>query len=315
MIFTPEDIQRLFNIIDYRLARVVADVLGKEFLTPEDINVLEAFGFDLEKEISSIPPYYQSFLFGRLAGILRPDQLKTLNYTDFKTYISDKQYGKLTDREKAEYSAAATRTYGYIKGMGNRIKETLGNSVSEEEIKNLVEERRISDLSAVKQNMERGILERKSVQAIVSNIGSQVGDWNRDWGRIVETEMQNIFSLGQTQTIIEKHGIDALVYKTVFPGACEYCRKLFTTGGSYSQPRIFKLSSLINNGDNIGRKAKDWKAVIGPVHPFCRCTLRYLPKGYVWDEKEQMFVPPSNEFIRERPFKIKVTVGTKIFEV
>ena len=28
MIFTPEEIQRMFDIIDYRLARIVADVLG-----------------------------------------------------------------------------------------------------------------------------------------------------------------------------------------------------------------------------------------------------------------------------------------------
>lgn len=28
MIFTPEEIQKLYDIIDYRLARIVADVMG-----------------------------------------------------------------------------------------------------------------------------------------------------------------------------------------------------------------------------------------------------------------------------------------------
>lgn len=269
MIFTPEEIQQLFDIIDYRLARVVADVLGKEFLTPDDEALLKRFGFDFEKELTKVPPYYQAFIFGRLTGILRPDQLNTLEYKDIQEYVERKQYKPLTRREKAEYNAAATRTYGYIKGMSNRIRETLGNAVSEQEIINAVEERRIKELDVIKQEHERGVLDKRSVQAIVSTIGNRLNDWNRDWGRIVETEMQDIYCLGKAQVIMEEHGTDALVYKQVFSGACTHCRHLYTKGGSGSEPRIFKLSSLIMNGDNIGRKVRDWKPVIGTTHPFC----------------------------------------------
>lgn len=260
MIFSPTEIQQLFNIVDYRLARVVAEVLGKEFLSDEDKKLLDDFNFKWEVELKKISPYYQSYIFGRLAGILSPDQLRSLNYTDVFKYVEKEQYGTLTPRELASFRAAGTRTYVYIKGMGNRVKETLGNSISEEELKYAV---------AIKENIERGVLERKSVQNIVSSLGNQLQDWNRDWGRIVETEMQNVYQIGVAQTIMEKHGANALVYKDVFSGACTHCRHLYTTAGSGSKPRIFKLSSLIANGDNIGRKAKDWKAVIGATHPFC----------------------------------------------
>lgn len=260
MIFNPNEIQQLFNIVDYRLARVVAEVLGKEFLTDEDKRILDDFNFKWEDELKKISPYYQSYIFGRLAGILTPTQLKTLNYIDVLKYVETEQYGHLTPRERASFRAAGTRTYAYIKGMSQRVKESLGNSISEEELKYAV---------AIKENIERGVLERRSVQNIVSNLGNQLGDWNRDWGRIVETEMQNVYQIGVAQTIMEKHGTDALVYKDVFSGACTHCRYLYTTAGSGSKPRVFKLSSLIANGDNIGRKARDWKAVIGSTHPFC----------------------------------------------
>ena len=310
MIFTPEEIQRLFDIIDYRIARVVADVLGKEFLTPDDEALLRKFDFDITKELKKVSPYYQAFIFGRLTGILTPEQLKTLNYSDVEKYVEKDQYDPLTRREKAEYNAAATRSYGYIKGMGNRIRESLGNSISEQEIINSVEER------AIKEEHERGVLEKKSVQRIVSNLGNRLGDWNRDWGRIVETEMQEIYSLGKAQVIMEKHGTDALVYKQVFSGACTYCRKLYTKAGSGSEPRIFRLSSLIANGDNIGRKAKDYKPVIGTTHPYCRCELRYLPEGYIWDSEKHSFEPPKNYKPRvPRKSKVYITVGTKKFEV
>lgn len=220
MIFSPEQIQQLFNIIDYRMARVVADVLGKEFLTPDDKALLLRNGFDIEKELKKIPPYWQAFLFGRLASLLTDNQLKTLDYTDIQQYVERKQYKEPSHREMAEYRAAATRTYSYIKGMGNRVRETLTSSLSEQEIKNAVEERRIEDLSVLKREIELGVIEKRSIQGIVSNLGHQLQDWNRDWGRIVETEMQDIFQIGKAQTIMEEHGIDARVYKDVFSGAC-----------------------------------------------------------------------------------------------
>lgn len=263
MIFTPEEIQRIFDIVDYRLARIVGDVLGKEFLTPDDIDLLKRNGFDIDQELLKIPPFYQAYLFGRVSGVLKPAQIKTLDYKDLTSYIERKQYERLTEREKAEYRAAATRTYSYIKGMGHRFKETITNATAEEEIKNTVEYRQLDRV------IKEGVLKRRSVQAITNTIAGRLQDWNRDWGRIVETEMQNIYSLGKAQVIMEKHGTDAFVYKQVFPQACTHCRHLYTTGGIGSKPRIFKLSQLIANGDNIGRKTKDWKPVVGTTHPFC----------------------------------------------
>lgn len=316
MIFTQEEIQNLFRIIDYRLARVIMDVLGKDFLMPEDLEIFKEFNFDFLREVSKISPYYQSFIFGKLSSILSPEQLKTLNYKDLTEYVQKEQYKKLSPREKAEFHAAATRTYGYIKGMGNRIKETLGNSIYEEEFKNAAELREAESLAVLKEELARGVIERRSVKAIISTMGHRLSDWNRDWGRIVETEMQNIYSIGQAQTIMEAHGLDARVYKEVYPGACTHCRKFFTTGGSGSKPRIFKLKDLINNGDNIGKKTKDWLPTLSPTHPYCRCLLRYIPEGYVWEESTGSFEPPKNyERKIERKSKVKITVGNKVFEV
>ena len=60
MIFTPEEIQKLYDIIDYRLARIVADVMGDELLTPEDKSLLRRYGYKWRREIEKLPPYFQS---------------------------------------------------------------------------------------------------------------------------------------------------------------------------------------------------------------------------------------------------------------
>lgn len=316
MIFTPEEIQRLFDIIDYRLARIVADVLGGDALKPEDKELLKRNGYDWAKELKKIPPYYQSFLFGRLSGVLTPAQLRSVDYRDFLLFVERNQFKELSTREKAVYNAAATRTYSYIKTMGQRMRDILSNAISQEDVKLLTEQQRQLELGTIKKEITEGVLKRRSVQSIISNIGHSLNDWNRDWGRIVETEMQGIYQIGIAETIMSEHGLDALVYKEVFPGACKHCLRLYTTNGSGSKPRLFKLVDLIANGDNIGRKAKDWAPTLQGIHPFCRCQLRYLPKGYVWDEERQIFAPPKDYKPKiERRSKVKIYVGDKIFEV
>lgn len=316
MIFSPEEIQRLFSIVDLRLARIVADVLGEKALTPDDKELLTRNGFKWKHELEKIPPYYQSYIFGKLSAVLSPAQLRTLDYHDFTLYIDRKQFKTLTTLEQAMYNAAATRTYTYIKSMGQRMKDIITNAVSQEEIKSLTEAQRLLEQTTIKREIIEGALKKKSVQQIVSNIGHSLEDWNRDWGRIVETEMQGIYQIGIAQQIMEEHGAEAYVYKEVFPGACKHCIKLYTTGGIGTRPRIFKLADLIANGDNIGVKSINWKATLESVHPFCRCQLRYIPKGYVWDEEKQMFAPPKNYQRKiERRSKVKIYVGDKTFEV
>lgn len=269
MIFTPEDIQQLFQLIDYRIAIVIADVLGKEFLSDQDLKILKENNFDLESELKKVPTYWQAYLFGRLSAILTTSQLQQLNYKDLQKYCTYKQYKQPNQQELAEYRIAASKTYSYIKGMGMRIQQTLSNSISEENIKMFVEERRLKKIEAIDREIKRGVLEKKSIKSIVSNLGNSTNDWNVDWGRIVETEMQDIFQMGKAQVIMEKHGTNARVYKQVMPQACKSCIEAYTTKGIGSQPRIFSLSSLIENGNNIGEKRKDWRPTIGPMHPFC----------------------------------------------
>ena len=85
----------------------------------------------------------------------------------------------------------------------------------------------------------------------------------------METELNNVWQLGRAQTIEERQGKEALVFKDVFAGGCRSCIKLYTTDGIGSKPRVFKLSELQANGDNIGKKQTDWLPVIGSTHPHC----------------------------------------------
>ncbi|NCB03083.1 MAG: hypothetical protein EOM67_13100 [Spirochaetia bacterium] len=165
----------------------------------------------------------------------------------------------------------------------------------------------------ISDSVKKAALERRVVKDIVSEIGHASQDWSRDLGRIAETELQDAFEYGKAIALYEEAGEGKKYYKTPFPGACRHCITLYLTRGVGSEPILFTYQELLENGTNIGRKTKDWKAVLGTVHPFCRCPLHVKHKETdEWDEKLQMYVPKEKE---KSAGQIKIAVGDKILVV
>jgi hypothetical protein len=311
MIFTPQDIQRLLEIVEYHSSFVAGSTLGKEVLTDYDRFILNKHGIDPDKlKAGKDTNYFDMYLWGRLSTVLSDNQYKQLTFQDFEQYVKRGQYIPLTKQEQSRYDIAKQKTYGHIKGLGDKMKQTVNGIIVEQDQKLRAEYEKV-----IKGELEKGVVDRKSVSSIVSEIGNKTEDWNKDWGRIVETESQNIFNQGRAEGIAAKKGVDALVFKDVFPQACRFCIKFYLTQGIGSKPIVYKLSELIANGSNIGKKQSDWKPTLYSVHSWCRCTLRSLPEGYEWDEEKGMFTPKKKENKIKRKSKVKVTIGNKEFMV
>lgn len=301
MIFTQKQIENLLEIIDLHSSMFIVTQMGGDVLSTYDKYILNKFGFDINKLIQKYPPYFQSFMFGRLTAWLKNNQSSQIAYLDFKKYLESGQYFPLTKKEQTMYNIATKRSYGHIKNLGNKRKDSLVKQISEEDIR--------SEISGA-------IAERKSVQSIISNWGHQTGNWQRDYGRIADTEMNSIFNMGRALQFEEKYGKEVRVWKHTFPLACRHCIRLHCTNGIGSKPILKSLDEVISNGSNIGRKVSDWLFTIDSEHPFCRCLLEYFLEGMEWDEKRQMFVwPEKYERVIERKSKVIIKVGDKRFEV
>lgn len=309
--FTPTEIQSILSVVDYHNSFLIISMLGKDVLDDWDRFVLKQNGIDIDQIEEQFPPtYFQSLMWGRLSSLLQEKDAKEITYSDFEKYVKRGQYIPLSDREQREYEIARQKTYGHLKGLGTKLRNDVSTILINE-----IEQTRQDYEKIIKDEIERGVVERKTVTSIISEIGHKTEVWNHDWGRIVETECNNIFQIGRAQTIAKEKGEDSLVFKDVYSGACRFCIKLFLTAGIGSQPRLFKLSELAANGDNIGLKVNDWKPVLSSVHPHCRCHLRYLPKGYEWNDEEGKFTPSEKkeDLPRiERRSKVKVTIGDKV---
>lgn len=303
--FTEDQIQEIVDIIDFQSNFFIAGNISDKVLSHKDKLLLTKLGLDYRKPIEGMTPFQQSFYWGRLVSALGPLRSKNVNLNDFKQYLRRGQFKPLSEYEKLILNYLEKKTFGHIKDLSETIKTTIVNKVREVELINRPEYEKI-----IKDAVKKTVLEKRVVSDIVSEIGSQTKDWSRNLGRIAETELQNAYEYGKMAAFSDSQQDE--FYKQVYGGACKHCIKLFLTNGFGSKPILFSYEKLLSNGTNIGRKTKDWKATVGPIHPHCRCDLRKKRKGDVWDESKKQFLPKK---IKKSKGKIKITVGDKQFIV
>jgi hypothetical protein len=313
MILRRAQIENILNQISKNVLLYIGVNLGEPVLSLADRALLTGAGVKIAGLGGAFPYYYRMFLLGRLTRLIGDVNSQTLTYSDFEAYLMKHQYQPLTPFETIQYEIARHAAYRHLKNLENRMRSDVEGSISD------VMSR--SEYEAVfNKQLTIGVIERKSVSNIVSDIGHQTGDWSKDLGRIVDTEMNNIFQQGRAVQLTQANpGVDPEVYKDVYEGACRHCIALYLTDGLGSEPRVFKLSQLIANGTNIGRKVEDWRATLTGVHPWCRCHLRQKLSNTVWDKTKHQFVyDKAGLEAQERALgirgKVKVTVGDKVFE-
>lgn len=210
----------------------------------------------------------------------------------------------LTETERAAAHHAKFRAAEHLRGLGNKMGATLGSTLIEADAELARKMRSIvndtmgahyGDDEAAKRMRERakelgkdeGFFDgafRSTLKRVESDLGHATQDWSRDWTRIVQTEAERATQEGLKETWVTREAEAAekeqrparpiVAFKIPRPDACKHCVRLHLEGGF---PRLFLLDELIENGDNVGRKAAEWLAGVGPVHPYCACPLVRLP--------------------------------------
>lgn len=145
-------------------------------------------------------------------------------------------------------------------------------------------------------------------QQFKSELYHALDEKDRDLDRVAYYEITDAQKQGQAAQLLADGNVDKLVYKRPMPTACAQCKHLYLMPNGVT-PRLFKLSEMISNSTNIGRKPhptkggkvvpggradgqETLKATAGLVHPWCACLGPYTATGYEsWvtpEQKEQI---------------------------
>lgn len=306
MILTPKQINSLLEIIDSNQAMVIGREFGLDFLSDQDVDLLKKYGININTLYSfSTDTVFTSFHFGLLVDALEQiQQVNNVTFKDLFDYISEGNYIPLTTREISTINSIKTQSLASLRGVGNKIFQDV-NQILQNNSRKEQEE-------FIKKEIERGVTKKKTIRQIANEISRKTGDWSRDFDRIVQYVSQTAFEHGKAAAIIRKYGNEVYVYKKVYKGACKHCIRLYLTKGLGSEPKVFKLSELISNGSNIGKKVADWLPTLDPIHPYCRCSLVVLSskKTFIWNLDKKEFDNIDLFEKRIRP-KVKAIVGGK----
>lgn len=303
--FSPNQISEILQIINYQHIMFIGTNVGIDVLSDADIFLLEQAGFDISSLENALSPFDEMFRFGMLSAAIGYKKTSELNYNQFLKFLRNSSQVELTQVEQLALMNAKKQASSDIRGLGNRIEKH-----TEQVLIEFDQNQRALYENIVNEETQANISNRGSIRDLVSRLGHKTTDWARDFGRISDYVMHQAFENGRAEQILKEHGEDAEVYKNVYEKACKHCVRLYLTEDIGSEPILFKLKDLIANGTNIGRKPLEWKAVVGPTHPHCRCTLAYRDPNYDWSEKEQTYNKPKEYQPRvQRNSRIRITIG------
>lgn len=317
-IVTPEQLARIQQIIEDHHAGFAAGVVGPDIIRPDELARLRSEGL--------IPPEAGDHLFlqsGPLPRVKTPRPWPATGY-DYGAYQgasdakANKKLAAMTPREFAAYRESvelpltsserqarqwARQNAGqFIRGAGSRVSMEVTAAVLQADAR---EHRQF--VGAVAEETAMAIEKRKPWRQLAQDLGNRTGDWSQDMRRIAATETEFARQEGQMRSMSRgREPKEIRVAKIPAPNACKDCVRLHLTAGVGSPPKIFLLSELQANGNNVGRKRADWRAGVGPVHPYCACVMSEVPDGYGFDA-EGILVPET--MLKKAGYAENITYG------
>jgi len=254
-----ELLDKIKKIVDGRYRYIMLGTLGNKGLSEADKKVLTAAGIDYKNKESLISLVYHHNYHTNpadprapknLAAIRRNLKGKKIKNSAILSTLND-SFKELTEKMRKD---TETRVVGLV-------RESLRK----------IEMEKLADSSI---NVKE--LFKESVSTIKQTLRDTSASGTRDWQRVVLTEMSNAIGYGSTERIlddnVDKAPQEIVVYRvTVNDNITDpTCRKLYGHGGV--PPKLYRLSTMLGNGSNYGKKAAEYSAVVGSPHPNSRTS-------------------------------------------
>lgn len=283
MLLSNVQIEQILDIIRQRHNLLVIKTIGQELLSEEDLEELKnKYG---EDAIQQIADFVKD---GYYVGYLRSKDLGSVTDVNHKEF-TEEQKPSLNEFQNYSIEHSKEVIDSYLQKLSQQVRTGFETLIHEYN-------KRYKDYLMTNVGVPLAILadqEGKSVGDLIIAMRDLTGDYARDWERVARTETTNVINTGMVDRIVDMNPDtrpeDIYVFKRVVNDRrlCPYCKRLHLMEDGVT-PRIYRLSEVMANGSNVGRKSGDWKMVIGAVHPFCRCQLVQIPPGYFFNKEGKL---------------------------
>lgn len=235
--------------------------------------------------ISGVPgtAIKDAYVYGILSTL--DPGLATAPYSVIKAAIAATPLSSI-EKEAASWLSANAGIY--CRGLGNTL-DAITRRIIHDSSKEL------AMMGKVQETLSDAVQARKTRGEMVTLLRRATGDVQRDWHRIVNTEIHSARTQGVAHGLRKQFSDDVTIIVRSHPDCCDLCKKAYSKGGV---PRVFSLKEL-SSRSNIGRKAAELRKAPGlpALHPHCLCeVMRFDPKIQTFDKKGRII-------FRKRPAK------------
>lgn len=289
---TPAQIHNLSSLLERQLIYFAGSTLGTDILGDSDKQVLKDSGIDINNIYSESKDLItNNFILGMLSNVLGEQRTKNMHYDELIKYIESGQHIPLNQKEKAIISSLKMQSLTDIKSANGKIFSDINKVVGNE-----MSTARANQEEFIREQVIEGISKRQSFKAIARELGRLTEDWKRNFQKSVQYISHTALNEGRAAMIERRYqgNEQAKVYFKVQPDACESCDKAFLKSGKGSEPKLFTLKQLQQNGNNIGKKKEDWLPCLSAYHINCRCLVTEYIEGQVWNGNR--FVWPDKQY-------------------
>lgn len=267
MVISRETLAKIREIIEKNYTQFTLSMLGRAVFSSEELKKLKAIGLDTSNNESFLNLCYFHNFINNPRNANAPISVEDMKAQQSQSGVkptgeaNDYTVENLNDKAKQYIDKlktdVVTRIEGFIRDNNDAYKfDALQNLDRDAALDELVKE---SSLGRVKQKLR-----------------DSAGDANRDWQRVALTEMSNAIGIGSVDRIVTDNRTadldDIYVYRVIVGDAltCKYCRRFYGDVGN--PPKVYRLSTLLENGSNYGLKQDQWRPVSGATHPNTRTS-------------------------------------------
>lgn len=274
---TASQIRQIKDIINNHMGILSQIMVGEGNPSPALVKKL-----GLPKELTSLVT--TAYKYGKLS-ILQGKDLSTMSAAEVQNLMKKI---KLTPSQQQSVNQMKLKAQTNLDSLSQRITSTVVNSALQ------------SDLQmwqAIKEVIPAAIQNDTPRYKVIQMLREKTGDMNRDWNRVVHTELWDAKCHGEIEAIIHNEhpmttkGASTNVYIKPAPSACNKCKQLYLEKDGVT-PRVFEVSELLANGNNYGKKQADWLPTVPPLHPNCMCTLNVKPDDTEFDSQGNLVYKP-----------------------
>ena len=262
MVISKEKLALIKGIIEKNSKAFVISTLGRSVFTQKEINAMRKEGIDVSNADSFLELIY-NYAF-----------LNEKNSANKPTSGPDAQAQQAVPGVKP-VGDAHDAAVEHLNEMAKVSLDKLQQDTTSR-IEGIIRDSNNSYRFNALQNLDRpesfdNLVKQSSVGKIKQELRDYTKEANRNWARVATTEVSNSIGLGATDRIVsqnrDKKPEEVYVYRIVVndQALCKWCDRFYQDDDG--SPKVYRLSTLLDNGSNYGKKTAEWNPVVGATHP------------------------------------------------